>query len=98
MKKFYFIEKRTTPMNGESKAINREQHIYQLKNSELVYCCRARFSTGSTQGSIAEAFQSLMENGYIPKKYYKSSGNTGACGDGYFYGEVCKYYDIKELS
>jgi hypothetical protein len=70
--------------------------IYKIKDNTPVYVGAVEYSTGSTRGAVHEAFNYLMEQGYIPKKYYKSS-ECGWMGAGYFFGEVTKHYNIMEV-
>jgi hypothetical protein len=75
---------------------NRELTIYKMNNNAPVYIGTVEFSTGSTRGAIHEAFNYLMNNGYIPKKYYYSS-ECDWMGAGYFFGDVTKIYRIIEI-
>jgi hypothetical protein len=75
---------------------NRELTIYRLKNNKIEYVGTTSYTTGSTRGAIHEAFNYLMNSGYIPKKYYNSSKSSWM-GAGYFFGEVRKNYDIVEV-
>lgn len=75
---------------------NRELTIYTIKNNKPVYIGTVEYSTGSTRGAKHEAFNYLMDNGYIPKKYYNSSVDPWT-GPGYFYGDVTKFYNIMEV-
>ncbi len=75
---------------------NRELTIYKIKNNIPVYIGRVEYSTGSTRGAQHETFNFLMDNGYIPKKYYNSS-KCDFMGPGYFYGDVTKNYNIIEI-
>lgn len=89
-----FIYKETRLSNRTRN--NRELTIYRIKNNTPVYVGTCEYSTGSTRGSIHEAFNYLMDNGYISKKYYKSS-ECAWMGPGYFFGEVAKHYNIMEV-
>ena len=89
-----FIYKETARHNR--KRFNRELIIYRIKNNKPEYIGYTEFSTGSTRGAQHEAFNYLMDNGYIPKKYYNSSCDPWT-GPGYFYGDVTKYYNIMEV-
>ena len=75
---------------------NRELTIYEIKKNTPVYIGSVEYSTGSTRGAIHETFNYLMENGYIPKKYYNSS-RCDWMGSGYFYGDVRNHYNIVEV-
>lgn len=75
---------------------NRELTIYKIKNNIPVYIGSVEYSTGSTRGAKHEAFNFLMDNGHIPKKYYNSS-KCDWMGAGYFYGDVTKLYNIIEI-
>lgn len=75
---------------------NREAKIYRLKHNKPILIGYHEYSTASTRGGVHEVFNYLMENGYIPKKYYTSS-RCDWCGDGYFFGEVEKHYNIIEI-
>lgn len=75
---------------------NRELKIYRMKNNFPVYVGTVYYSTGSTRGAVHEAFNYLMEAGYIPKKYYNSS-KCEWMGAGYFYGDVREHYNIVEV-
>lgn len=75
---------------------NRELTIYRIKNNIPVYIGTCEYSTGSTRGAKHETFNYLMDNGYIPKKYYKSS-ECAWMGPGYFFGDVEKHYNIIEV-
>lgn len=75
---------------------NRELTIYRIKDNVPVYVGSCEYSTGSTRGAVHEAFNYLMDNGYIPKKYYRSS-ECAWRGAGYFFGEVTKHYNIVEV-
>lgn len=89
-----FIYKETAYHNRTRN--NRELTIYRVKNNKPEYIGIKKFSTGSTRGAQHEAFNYLMDNGYIPKKYYKSS-ECDWMGAGYFYGEVTNHYNIIEV-
>lgn len=95
MKRFYYIITETKPTRTYGGAKQKAQ-IYTLKRGQIVYCCAANWHTSAMRGAKHEVFQSLMANGFIPKKYEKSS----VCewrGAGYFAGEVEKHYSIEEL-
>ena len=81
---------------GKTKRHITYGNIFRVRNNDIEFVTEFSFNRWSMRGEISEVFNALMECGEIPKKYYKSSGKTGACGDGYFYGEVTKHYDIKE--
>ncbi len=46
---------------------NRELTIYRIKDNTPQYIGTVEFTTGSTRGAKHEAFNFLMDNGYIPK-------------------------------
>lgn len=95
MRKFYFNIYKSTPRRYYG-GCNEKARIYGIKNGELVFCCQAEWCTSSCRGAQSEVYQALIENGFIPKKWYKSS----VCewrGAGYFAGDVCKVYSIKEI-
>lgn len=73
-----------------------EGRVYRIKKDKPVYITDFRYNTGSTRGSIHEAFNALMNCGEIPKKWYTSSENSWS-GPGYFEGEVRNYYEILEI-
>lgn len=75
---------------------NREVTVYQIKKNKPIYIGFFSYSTGSTRGSQHEVFNYLMNNGYIPKKYYNSSVCSWR-GAGYFFGKVTEYYNIFEI-
>ena len=75
---------------------NRELTIYKVKNNMPEYIGTLEYSTASTRGAQHEVFNYLMNNGYIPKKYYKSS-ECAWRGAGYFDGNVTKLYNIIEI-
>jgi hypothetical protein len=89
-----FIYKETKHHNRVRN--NREVTIYRIQNNLPNYIGTVEFSTGSTRGAQHEAFNYLMDNGYIPKKYYTSS-ECDWMGAGYFFGEVQNYYRIIEI-
>ena len=72
---------------------NREVTVYQIKQNKPLYIGFFSYSTASTRGAQHEVFNYLMNNGYIPKKYYKSS-ECAWRGAGYFFGEVENHYSI----
>ncbi len=75
---------------------NRELTIYKIEKNAPRYIGTVEFCSGSTRGATHEAFNYLMDHGYIPKKYYRSS-ECGWRGAGYFYGDVTKFYNIIEV-
>ena len=89
-----FIFKETKHNNKTRN--NRELTIYRIKNNIPVYIGSYEYSTGSTRGAKHEVFNYLMNNGYVPKKYYKSS-ECAWMGPGYFYGDVENHYNIIEV-
>lgn len=92
MKRFYYTEER----HHNRKRNNRTGSIYTIKNGKLVYCCDYAYTTGSCRGGTSEVFQALMANGFIPKKWQKSS-KTAWSGEGYFFGEVTEHYEITQI-
>lgn len=94
MKRFYYtIVKSTRRYYG---GCNETANIYTIKKGELVFCCSTKWCTASYCGEQSEVYQALIEKGFIPKKWYKSSQNKWR-GAGYFAGEVCNHYSIKEI-
>ena len=89
-----FIYKETRYPNRTRN--NREVTVYKLRNNTPEYIGFFAYSTASTRGAKHEVFNYLMNNGYIPKKYYKSS-ECGWMGAGYFFGEVTEHYNIFEI-
>ncbi len=89
-----FIYKVTTYPNRTRN--NRELTIYRVKENIPIYIGSHFFSIGSSRGDQHEVFNYLMENGYIPKKYYNSSKCSWR-GGGYFAGEVENFYRIIEV-
>ncbi len=89
-----FIYKETRYPNRTRN--NRELTIYKIKNNTPEYIGSLEYSTASTRGAQHETFNFLINNGYIPKKYYKSS-ECSWMGAGYFFGEVTKHYSIMEV-
>lgn len=89
-----FIYKETAYHNRTRN--NRAVRIYTIKNNTPRYIGEFEYSTASTRGGKHEVFNFLMENGHIPKKYYKSS-QCDWMGPGYFFGEVEKHYNIIEI-
>ena len=78
------------------KRNNRELTIYKIENNIPNYIGAVEYSTASTRGATHEVFNFLMNNGYIPKKYYKSS-ECDWMGAGYFFGKVTNFYNIMEV-
>ena len=72
---------------------NIEVTVYRIKDNTPHYIGHFSYSTGATRGAQHEVFNYLMDNGYIPKKYYNSSVCAWR-GAGYFVGEVEKNYSI----
>lgn len=92
MRRFYFTDEH------KDKKGNHVCRIYKIINNRLVCIDYCTYCIHSTRGAEAEVFHRLMEIGEIPKKYSKSSEKLGDwIGDGYFAGEVTKYYDIKQI-
>lgn len=95
MKKFYYIITESKPRHMYG-GMNQKAQIYTIKKGVLEHCGLAEWCTAAYRGAKHEVFQSLMANGFIPKKYEKSS----VCewrGPGYFDGDVCKKYSIEEM-
>lgn len=83
MKTFIFKEIRY----HNRKRNNRECVIYKVKNNIPVFIGDLYYSTGSTPGAENEVFRFLIENKFIPKKYYNLSQNEWR-GAGYYCKEV----------
>lgn len=94
MKRFYYIitESKSCVYGGRKE----KAQIYTIKKGVLVRCGAATWHTSSTCGEKSEVFQKLMELGYIPKKYEKSSVCAWR-GAGYFAGSVCEKYSIEKM-
>lgn len=92
MKRFYYTEER----HHNRKRNNRTGSIYTIKNGKLEYCCDYAYTTGSCRGGQSEVFQTLMENGFIPRKWENSS-KTAWSGAGYFMGEITEHYEITQI-
>ena len=95
MKRFYYIITETKPQRTYGGAKQKAQ-IYTIKSGRLGWCCSADWHTSAMRGEKSEVFQSLMANGFIPKKYENSS----VCewrGAGFFDGPVCEKYSIEEM-
>lgn len=75
---------------------NRELTIYQVKKNTPCYVGTLEYTTGSTKGAKAEVLQFLIDNKYIPKKYYYSSECSWR-GAGYYGGIVVDKYKIIEI-
>jgi len=94
MKVFYYKkDKQTRRYYG---GLNVKASIYTAKKGEIIKVGTCNWCTSSFPGEESAVFQALMSLGQIPKKYEKSS----VCewrGAGYFAGEVCNHYQIKEL-
>lgn len=96
MKVFVYVE---TAYHNK-KRNNRMLRIYQLVKNQPKYLGFIEYTTGSTQGSDSECFHWLIENGYIPKKYYNLSElwSSGWMGKGYYCQAVeDKGYKIMQL-
>lgn len=94
MKIFYYKKDKETRRRYGGLLVKTS--IYTAKKGEIVKCGTCEWCTAAYRGEESEVFQDLMALGYIPKKYEKSS----VCewrGPGYFAGEVCNHYQIKEL-
>ena len=91
MKRYIFTEK-----NNRGKITG---NIFRIKDNDIFFITRYEASTASRRGGKHDAFNALMDCGEIPRKYEKSSAKAGDgwMGEGYFYGEVEKHYDIKEI-
>lgn len=90
MKRYVFTERK------ENNRGYRVCRIYRVKNNQLSFVAVARYNIGSCRGAVSECFNALMECGEIPEKY-KTSSKTAWSGEGYFFGDVTKLYDIAEL-
>ena len=88
MKKFYYIitENKKT-VNGGAKII---ANIYTIRNNQLLFCCNAKYDLAACKGDQSEIFNALIKYGYISKKWLQSD-------NGYFFGEVTKHFEIKNL-
>ena len=89
MKRYIFTQTRP------DKKGNVTGNIFRVKDNDIFYITDFSFRLGSCRGAKHEAFNALMDCGEIPRKWYTSSRSEWS-GDGYFYGEVEKHYDIKE--
>ena len=94
MKKFYYII--TESNRRYYGGLNQKAKIYTIKKGSLVFCCVADWCTASYRGEKSEVFQELMKQGFIPKKYQKSSVAPWRSG-GYFDGVVCEKYSIESM-
>ena len=88
MKRYIFTEK-----NNRGKITG---NIFRIKDNDIFFVTSYEASTASRRGGKHDAFNALMDCGEIPKKWYTSS-KCAWMGEGYFYGEVEKHYDIKEV-
>lgn len=89
MKRFYFTDR-------PYKRGDRFLRIYRMEDGIMKMLCTAEYRPGSTRGALHEAYNALIEHGYIPKKWYSSS-RSDWMGEGYFYGSVTEYYSIQEI-
>lgn len=87
MKRYIFTEK-----NNKGRVSG---NVFRIKDNNIIWITSFEYSTASCRGGKHEAFNALMDCGEIPRKWYTSS-RTEWSGDGYFYGEVTKHYDIVE--
>lgn len=94
MKRFYFYIQygRALKYGG----CNAKARVFGLSKNGLKYLLTCEWCTSSSSGERSEVFRALIENKYIPKKWYKSS-LTEWSGAGYYYGPVTKKYLIEEL-
>lgn len=87
MKTFVYTEERR-PNRVRN---NRVLRIYRIINNAPKFLGSLEYTTGSTPGSDSEVFQWLINNGYVPKKYYnlsRSESRGDWCGAGYYCPEV----------
>lgn len=91
MKRYFF----TTTNN--KKRTETSGIIYRLKNNDLHFVTNFSFRPAACRGAKSEAFSALISCGEIPKKWLNSSKDENAGGEGYFFGDVTKYYSIREL-
>lgn len=92
MKKFYY----TVVNHPNRRRNNRTGSIYYMRGRSLEYIGDYDETTASTKGTKATVFNRLIELGFIPRKWYRSS----VCewrGPGYFDGPVTEHYSITEL-
>lgn len=96
MKSFVFTQERIkhSKMYGCS---TMRCTIYKIVKNIPEYIGFVDYNTASTRGAISEVFNKLMDLKYIPKKYYNSSKTDWSSG-GYYFGEVCEKYSIRELN
>lgn len=94
MKKFYYYIEEVKPRRAGGSTETAK--IFKLEKGNLVFCCRATWNNSYYMGKDSEVFQKLMQEGFIPKKWQKSSESPWSAG-GYFAGDVEKYYSINEL-
>lgn len=87
------IEKVFIAVEKETVRKKTRIEVYQWKNKEPEYIGYFKININSTKGAKHEALCWLIENKYIPKKYYDSSC-TEWRASGYYYGEVTNKYKI----
>ena len=94
MKVFYYkIDKANRRVYG---GLNVRASIYEVKRGEVLPVGSCRWCTASFRGEESEVFNALVEMKRIPKKWLESSRCSWR-GGGYYAGEVCEKYAIKEL-
>ena len=86
----------TESKNQTYGGVKQKAKVYTIKKGSLVFCCVASWHTASYMGERHEVFQELMKQGFIPKKYQKSSIAPWRSG-GYFDGVVCEKYSIESM-
>lgn len=94
MKHFYYnIVKSNRRVYG---GLNETAKIYGIKKGRLIYLTSVKWCTASTCGEKSEVFQKLVSEGYIAKKWLKSSESSWSSG-GYFSGEVINHFTIERI-
>lgn len=94
MKHFYYIITNSKRRTNGGK--HEDVKIYMCKGNKIVHCCDWDWNTSGYKGEKHEVFTALIENGFIPRKWYKSSVCAWRSA-GYFAGEVLNHYTIEEL-
>lgn len=93
-KQFYYLKvKQNRRYYG---GLNVKSLLFRIHKGKLEKIGACNWCTASYRGEESEVFQALMNLGYIPKKYEKSS----VCewrGAGYFDGVVREKYEINEI-
>lgn len=94
-KHFYFLITSSKPATYGGR--KQTAQIYTVKRGQIVHCGATTWKTATFMGAKSEIFNFLMNRGYIPKKYAKSS-ESPYCAGGYFQGAVCDKYSIEEMA